>query len=56
MSDLVDPADLSDGLHFTPEGYAVLLEKLVEVIKQNYPELDAEQIQEPMPRQVVPSL
>lgn len=43
-------ADLSDGLHLTAEGYAVVFDRLSEVIVSKWPDLEPEKMRMPMPQ------
>jgi lysophospholipase L1-like esterase len=43
-------ADISDGLHLSAEGYAVIFGKLKEVILAKWPEMEPEKMHMPVPQ------
>lgn len=40
----------SDGLHLTSEGYAIIFDRLAQIISAKWPELEPEEMRMPMPQ------
>lgn len=50
LADTPDTSELvPDGVHFSPKAYKLFYEALVETIAQNYPELEAEKLEQVFP-------